>query len=126
MRTPSLYSQDDPISAALKPSPMETEAERTSRLYAEAEAKRVSEQIDDDLREERERLKKKKGDVKVSALYAYAPHILICSASFFSSVKPRAGNRRFRNSSSSCINPLRWIKNAYLGQRSSTLTSFIH
>ena len=70
MRTPSLYSQDDPISAALKPSPMETEAERTSRLYAEAEAKRVSEQIDDDLREERERLKKKKGDVKVSALHA--------------------------------------------------------
>ncbi|EDQ99345.1 uncharacterized protein LACBIDRAFT_316660 [Laccaria bicolor S238N-H82] len=56
---------------------METEAERTSRLYAEAEAKRISEQIDDDLREERERLKKKKGDVKVSALYNYAPHILI-------------------------------------------------
>ncbi|EDQ99150.1 guanine nucleotide-binding protein alpha-4 subunit [Laccaria bicolor S238N-H82] len=56
---------------------METEAERTSRLYAEAEAKRISEQIDDDLREERERLKKKKGDVKVNALYNYAPHILI-------------------------------------------------
>ncbi|EDQ98792.1 Galpha13 [Laccaria bicolor S238N-H82] len=47
---------------------METEAERTSRLYAEAEAKRVSEQIDDDLREERERLKKKKGDVKLLLL----------------------------------------------------------
>ncbi|EDR01833.1 uncharacterized protein LACBIDRAFT_332856 [Laccaria bicolor S238N-H82] len=61
--------QDHPISAALKLSPMETEAERTSRLYAEAEAKRVSEQIDDDLREERERLKKKKkGDVKLLLL----------------------------------------------------------
>ncbi|TEB34588.1 guanine nucleotide-binding protein [Coprinellus micaceus] len=67
MRTPSLYSQDDPISAALKPSPDETEDERIFRLEAEAEAKRVSEQIDDDLREERERLKRRKGDVKKAA-----------------------------------------------------------
>src|SRR6266545_5738653 len=65
MRSPSLYSQDDPISAALKPSATETEAERTARLYAEEEAKRVSERIDEHLREERERLKKRKGDVKV-------------------------------------------------------------
>lgn len=65
MRSPSLYSQDDPISAALKPPETETEAERTARLYAEAEAKRVSEQIDEHLREERERIKKRKGDVKV-------------------------------------------------------------
>jgi hypothetical protein len=36
MRTPSLYSQDDPISAALKPSPTETEAERSARLVREA------------------------------------------------------------------------------------------
>ncbi|KAG5647351.1 hypothetical protein DXG03_000419 [Asterophora parasitica] len=58
MRTPSLYSQDDPISAALKPSPSETEAE----------ARRVSEQIDEDLRQERERLKRNKGDVKLLLL----------------------------------------------------------
>ncbi|EDR01047.1 guanine nucleotide-binding protein alpha-4 subunit [Laccaria bicolor S238N-H82] len=45
--------QDDPISAALKPSPMEAS---------------VSSQIDDDLREERERLEKKKGDVKLLLL----------------------------------------------------------
>lgn len=67
MRTPSLYSQDDPISAAMKPSPTETEAERNARLSMEAEARRVSEQIDEDLRLERERLKRSKGDVKVSA-----------------------------------------------------------
>ena len=65
MRTPSVYSQDDPISAAMRPPPTESDAERRARLFAEAEAKRVSEQIDDDLREERERLKKRKGDVKV-------------------------------------------------------------
>lgn len=69
MRSPSIYSQDDPITAAMKPPPSETETERTRRLEAEAHAKRVSEQIDEDLREERERLKKKKGDVKVGRLY---------------------------------------------------------
>lgn len=45
---------------------METEAERNARLYRETEAKRISDQIDEDLRQERERLKRKKGDVKVS------------------------------------------------------------
>lgn len=65
MRTPSLYSQDDPISAALKPDPAESDAERDARLEAEAEAKRISEQIDEDLRLERERLRRNKGDVKV-------------------------------------------------------------
>ncbi|KAH6913437.1 guanine nucleotide-binding protein [Coprinopsis sp. MPI-PUGE-AT-0042] len=68
LRTPSVYSQDDPITAALKPPPTETEAERMVRLEAEAEAKRISEQIDDDLREERERMRKKKGDVKLLLL----------------------------------------------------------
>ncbi|KAJ2932040.1 hypothetical protein H1R20_g5040, partial [Candolleomyces eurysporus] len=68
MRTPSIYSQDDPISAALKPSATETDQERIARLEAEAEAKRISEQIDDDLREERERLRRRKGDVKLLLL----------------------------------------------------------
>ncbi len=65
MKTPSLYSQDDPITEALRPPPTETEAERFARLQSEAEAKRISEQIDEDLRQERENLKRKKTDVKV-------------------------------------------------------------
>lgn len=65
MRTPSLYSQDDPFSAALKPSPSETDTERRVRQAAEAEARRVSEQIDEELRQERERMKRSRGDVKV-------------------------------------------------------------
>ncbi|KXN86057.1 Guanine nucleotide-binding protein alpha-4 subunit [Leucoagaricus sp. SymC.cos] len=68
MRTPSLYSQDDPITEALKPPPTETEAERIARLSSEAEAKRISEKIDEDLREERERLRRRKGDVKLLLL----------------------------------------------------------
>ncbi|PFH48743.1 hypothetical protein AMATHDRAFT_64668 [Amanita thiersii Skay4041] len=68
MRTPSLYSQDDPITAALQPPPSETEEERVVRLEAEAEAKRVSEQIDEDLKQERERLRKNKDDIKLLLL----------------------------------------------------------
>ncbi|KAF8896433.1 guanine nucleotide binding protein, alpha subunit [Infundibulicybe gibba] len=68
MRTPSLYSQDDPISAALKPSPSETDEERSERLEAEAKAKQISEQIDEDLRLEREKLKRNRGDVKLLLL----------------------------------------------------------
>lgn len=68
MRTPSVYSRDDPFSAALKPSPTETEAERLARQMMEAEAKRRSEQIDEDIRQERERLKRNKDDVKLLLL----------------------------------------------------------
>ncbi|KAH8831637.1 guanine nucleotide binding protein, alpha subunit [Flagelloscypha sp. PMI_526] len=68
MRTPSLYSQDDPLSAALAVDPNETEAERHIRLQREAEARRISERIDEDLRQERERLKRAKGDVKLLLL----------------------------------------------------------
>ncbi|KAJ4477383.1 guanine nucleotide-binding protein [Lentinula aciculospora] len=68
MRTPSIYSQDDPLSEALKPPESETELERRARLEQEAEAKRVSEQIDEELRQERESLKRKRGDVKLLLL----------------------------------------------------------
>ncbi|KAJ3852233.1 guanine nucleotide-binding protein [Lentinula lateritia] len=68
MRTPSIYSQDDPLTEALKPPESETELERRARLEEEAEAKRVSEQIDEELRIERESMKRKRGDVKVLPL----------------------------------------------------------
>ncbi|KAG6867908.1 hypothetical protein C0993_009606 [Termitomyces sp. T159_Od127] len=63
MRTPSLYSQDDPLATALRPSSSETDVQRRTRLAAEAEARRISEQIDEELRQERERLKRNKGDL---------------------------------------------------------------
>ncbi|KAF9069006.1 guanine nucleotide-binding protein [Rhodocollybia butyracea] len=68
MRTPSIYSQDDPLTEALKPPESETEIERRLRLELEAEAKRVSEQIDEDLRLEREDMRRKRGDVKLLLL----------------------------------------------------------
>lgn len=68
-RTPSVYSADDPLAAALKVDPNETPMERELRLQAENAAKSTSERIDEELRQERERLKRSKGDVKVSRFY---------------------------------------------------------
>ncbi|KAF7327988.1 Guanine nucleotide-binding protein alpha-4 subunit [Mycena kentingensis (nom. inval.)] len=72
MRTPSLYSVEstaDPLSHALKSAhAYESPDERRMRLDAEAEAKRVSDRIDEELRQERERLKRSRGDVKLLLL----------------------------------------------------------
>ncbi|KAJ7227364.1 guanine nucleotide-binding protein, partial [Mycena pura] len=72
MRTPSIYSTDstaDPISQVMRAShASETPEERRVRLDSELEAKRVSEQIDEELRQERERLRRTRGDVKLLLL----------------------------------------------------------
>ena len=125
MRTPSVYSQDDPITAALKPSPSETEHERLARLEAEAEAKRISEKIDDDLREERERMKRRKGDVKVRApespaysppLTSGAPPSCSCSA------RPNPASPPSRSSSSCCMRQPLSTRSGSHGEPSSTST----
>ena len=51
---------DDPLSRALQPPPDESPGERDERIRAEREAKRVSDEIDDQLRKERAALKKKR------------------------------------------------------------------
>ncbi|KAJ7353187.1 guanine nucleotide binding protein, alpha subunit [Mycena albidolilacea] len=53
-------SEDDPLTAALAPPPNEKPAEREARERAEAESKRVSDEIDAQLRRERENEKKRK------------------------------------------------------------------
>jgi hypothetical protein len=65
MRTPSIRSQDDPLSIAIRPPASESDVDRQSRLQQEAEARRISEQIDEELRVEREKLRKSRSDVKV-------------------------------------------------------------
>lgn len=52
--------EEDPLTAALAPPPNETPAEREVRERAESEAKRVSDEIDAQLRRERESDKKRK------------------------------------------------------------------
>ncbi|KAJ7745790.1 guanine nucleotide binding protein, alpha subunit [Mycena metata] len=72
MRTPSIYSTDstvDPISQVMRAGhASESQEERKLRLEHEAEARRVSEQIDEELRQEREKLRRSRGDVKLLLL----------------------------------------------------------
>ncbi|TFK49602.1 G-protein alpha subunit [Heliocybe sulcata] len=68
-RPPSVYSTDsDPLTYVMRPPDSETDTARRARLEGEAEAKRVSDEIDEQLRLEREKLKKSKEDVKLLLL----------------------------------------------------------
>ncbi|KAN0092992.1 Guanine nucleotide binding protein (G-protein), alpha subunit [Tylopilus felleus] len=68
IRTSSIRSQDDPLSIAIRPPHSESDSDRQARLQQEADARRISEQIDEELRVEREKLKKSKSDVKLLLL----------------------------------------------------------
>lgn len=59
---------DDPLALAIAPPPNETPEEREARLAGEREAKRISDDIDQSLRDERTALKRKKKPVKVLLL----------------------------------------------------------
>jgi len=65
-RPPSLYSQDDPLTNAIRPPASETEDERHFRLQQEAEARRISEIIDEELRREKRKYDKNRQDITVS------------------------------------------------------------
>lgn len=58
----------DPFAAFLAPPPGETPGERADREAREAEAKRVSDMIDDQLKVERAAMKKAKNAVRVLLL----------------------------------------------------------
>lgn len=66
--TRSSIESIDPLTLACAPPADETPEEREVRLYQEAEAKRVSDAIDDELKAERAELRKKKRIVKVLLL----------------------------------------------------------
>ncbi|KIJ60895.1 hypothetical protein HYDPIDRAFT_97696 [Hydnomerulius pinastri MD-312] len=61
-------SSDDPFALALAPPPNETAVEKDARERAEADARKVSDAIDEQIRQERTALKKKKKPVKVLLL----------------------------------------------------------
>lgn len=67
----SSSSDFDPLSFALQPPRGETDDQRTVRLQREAEEKRISDGIDEELQVERENQKRKRGgqsDVKLLLL----------------------------------------------------------
>jgi len=59
---------EDPLTRAIAPPPNESLEERHARELAEAEARRVSDEIDTRLRTEKAAMKKKKKAVKVLLL----------------------------------------------------------
>ena len=60
------YDSDDPLTRALAPPKNESEHQRIERLRAEAEAKRISDMIDEELN--RQRLAERKGPKPVKIL----------------------------------------------------------
>ena len=60
--------EEDPFAAFLKPPPNETAEQRAQRLTQEAEAKKVNDMIDEQLKAERAALKKQKHVVRVLLL----------------------------------------------------------
>jgi hypothetical protein len=60
--------EEDPLTLAIAPPADETPEQRQAREIAEAEAKRISDEIDEQIRKEREGDKKKKKPVKLLLL----------------------------------------------------------
>lgn len=61
----SIYTQDDPLSLMIRPPASESLWEKEARIELEAEARRVSEQIDAGIRRDKVQRAKSKNDVKV-------------------------------------------------------------
>jgi hypothetical protein len=61
-------SDHDPLAAAIAPPQNESPAARTARLRAEAEARRVSDEIDEQLKQERALRRRQRPCVKVLLL----------------------------------------------------------
>jgi hypothetical protein len=62
------YDSSDPLAIVTAPPPNETPEEKAAREEREAEAQRISDQIDDELRVERAALKKQEQIVKILLL----------------------------------------------------------
>jgi guanine nucleotide-binding protein alpha-1 subunit len=71
-------SDHDPLTAAIAPPPNETPDERAARLRAEAEARRVSEEIDEQLKQERASRRRQRPCVKVLLLGQSESGMLSC------------------------------------------------
>lgn len=55
----------DPLAAIIRPPSSESDEERQLRLQREAEAKKISDRIDEEISQDEKRFKKQKQDIKV-------------------------------------------------------------
>ena len=107
----SVRPDDDPLSAWNDIPSFETDEQRQARLKSEAEAKIISDRIDEELKIEKQKLSKSKGDVKVRTRSQLFPDICSDSLSlrsYFFSDKQSLANQPSRNSSSSCTAQIQW------------------
>lgn len=74
-RPPSVYSQDDPLSFATRPPDLETDLERRARLQREADSKRISDIIDEQLKVDKRVFEKSKQDVRVR-VFSFLSYLL--------------------------------------------------
>jgi guanine nucleotide-binding protein subunit alpha len=72
-------ADDDPLTLALMPPPDETLEERQVREAAEAEAKRVSDEIDEQIKRERENERRRKRPVKLLLLGEFPVSLHCCA-----------------------------------------------
>lgn len=70
MLTSRSHGDEDPLSRVLAPPPNETPADRDARLRAEAEAKRISDAIDEEIQQQQKAEKKTARPIKILLLGA--------------------------------------------------------
>jgi hypothetical protein len=85
---------NDPFAAALMPPPEESEDERAKRVQQQAEAARVSREIDEDLQETKRLIEKRKKATKVLLLGKLSSHPAPPPRSPHSKVKPSPARAR--------------------------------
>ena len=105
----TLRPDDDPLSVWNEIPTFETDEQQQARLKSEADAKIVSDRIDEELKIEKQKLNKSKGDVKVrtrsqSFLHIYSESL----CSYFFSDKQNPASQLSRNNSKSCTAQIQW------------------
>ena len=87
---------EDPLTLAIAPPPDETYEQRQIREAAEAEAKRISDEIDEQIRKDREAERRKKKPVKLLLLGAFSLYFseIALRCIFIVKARAKAGKRR--------------------------------
>jgi hypothetical protein len=91
---PNLRWTNDPFAAAFMPPPDETEDERAQRVHEQAEAARVSREIDEDLQEAKKLIEKRKKAIKVLLLGRFLTPTRTSRAFIPRKVKPSLARAR--------------------------------
>jgi guanine nucleotide-binding protein subunit alpha len=85
---------EDPLTLAIAPPPDETYEQRQIREAAEAEAKRISDEIDEQIRRDREAERRKKKPVKLLLLGAFSLCFSELALMYIIKARAKAGKRR--------------------------------